>query len=235
MVKKYKILQFGFGRYGEQIAKNLALDGHEVYIAESDKEALKNASKDGFENLFVVDIENDAQLTDLMLDYGFDYIFCAYDEEEKNIYLTITFKALFRSVKIIAICESKETERKLKLAGAQYVIDTMVAAANRLYYIIEKPAVAEAIDKILFKDKSIIFEEIEVPKGSFLDGVNLKDMAFAKNYKVIVIGLVDRELGNKFIFVTRGINHKIDAGDILVVIGKKDDIYKFKKLLGVAA
>ena len=234
MAKKRKILLFGFGRYGEQIAKNLALDGYHVAIAATNKEDLKTASKDGFEDLHVVDIEDDTQLTDLVMDNGYTHIFCAFDDEELNIYLTITFKALFRNIYIIAICESKETERKLKLAGADRVIDTMVAAANRLYYIVEKPAVAEAIDKILFKDKSIIFEEIEVPEGSFLDGVNLKDIAFSKKYKVIVIGLVDKELGNKFIFVTRGINHKIDAGDVLVVVGKKEDVQSFKNLLGVS-
>ena len=233
MAKKYKILLFGFGRYGEQIAKNLASDGHHVAIAASNKEELKTASKDGFEELYVVDIQNDAQLTDIVLDYGFTHIFCAFDDEEKNIYLTITFKSLFRHINIIALCESKETERKLRLAGATRVIDTMVAAANRLYYIVEKPAVAEAIDEILFRDKSIIFEEIEIPEGSFLDGVNIKDIAFSKKYKIIVIGLVDKELGNRFIFVTRGINHKIDAGDVLVVVGKKEDIENFKKLLGV--
>ncbi len=233
MAKNRKILLFGFGRYGEQIAKNLALDGYHVAIAAMNKEDLKTASKDGFEDLHVVDIEDDMQLTDLVMDNGYTHIFCAFDDEELNIYLTITFKALFRNIHIIAICESKETERKLKLAGADRVIDTMVAAANRLYYIVEKPAVAEAIDKILFKDKSIIFEEIEVPQGSFLDGVNLKDIAFSKMYKVIVIGLVDKELGNKFIFVTRGINHKIDAGDVLVVVGKKEDVQSFKNLLGV--
>ncbi len=230
--KKHRILLFGFGRYGEQIAKNLALDGHEIAIAATTKEELKVAANDGFENLYVVDIEDDAQLTDLVLDHSFTHIFCAFDDEEKNIYLTITFKALFRTIPVIAICESKETERKLRLAGADRVIDTMVAAANRLYYIVEKPAVAEAIDEILFKDKSILFEEIEVPKGSILDGVNIKDIAFSKKYKVILIGLVDRELGNKFVFVTRGINHKIDGGDVLVVVGKKHDIAEFKKLLG---
>ncbi len=233
MAKKHKILLFGFGRYGEQIAKNLALDGHHVAIAASSKEELKTASKDGFEDLYVVDIQNDTQLTDLVLDKDFSHIFCSFDDEEKNIYLTITFRSLFRHIPIIAICESKETERKLRLAGATRVIDTMVAAANRLYYIVEKPAVAEAIDEILFRDKSIVFEEIEIPKGSFLDGVNIKDIAFSKKYKIIVIGLVDKELGNRFIFVTRGINHKIDAGDVLVVVGKKDDIENFKKLLGV--
>ncbi|WP_280528978.1 hypothetical protein [Caminibacter mediatlanticus] len=29
-------------------------------------------------------------------------------------------------------------------------------------------------------------------------------------------------------FVTKGINHKIDAGDILIVVGGKDDIERFK-------
>ena len=230
--KQHKILLFGFGRYGEQIAKYLAYDEHDVTIASASKDELKLAANDGFSQLHVVDIEDDTQLTDLILDYGFTHIFCAFDDEEKNIYLTITCKSLFRSIPVIAICESKETERKLHLAGADYVIDTMEATANRLFYIVEKPAVAEAIDDILFKDKSIIFEQIAIPQGSILDGANIKDIAFAKEYKVILIGLVDKELGNKFIFVTRGINHKIVHGDIIVVVGKKNDIMEFKKIVG---
>jgi len=228
---KSSLLLFGYGRYGEQIAKNLALQGFRVYIAEESKEALKEASRDGFEDLIVVDIQKDSQLTDIVMEYGFEQIFCAFDDEEKNIYLTITFKSLFKNLNIIAICESKETERKLRLAGANKVIDTMEAAAHRLFYVIEKPAVAEAMDQILFKDRSIIFKEITVAPGSIFDGKNLKDIAFSKDYGVIVIGLVDKELGNRFIFVTRGINHKIDAGDILVVIGKKDDIEKLEQLM----
>ena len=231
--KKDKLLVFGFGRYGEQIAKNLRSEGYEVYIADYDKEALNRAAKDNFKNLLVVDIHSDEHITEVVLDHGFKRVFCAYDEEEKNVYLTITFKALFRKIEIIAICESKESERKLKLAGADKVIDTMVAAANRLYFVLEKPAVAEAMDTILFKDKSITFKEITVPPGSFLDGKNINDFNWSEEFRVILIGIVDKELGNRFIFVTRGINHKIDAGDILVLIGKKKDIERFEKLLGV--
>ncbi|NPA03763.1 MAG: TrkA family potassium uptake protein [Epsilonproteobacteria bacterium] len=229
--KKDKVLVFGFGRYGEQIAKNLQSEGYEVFIADYDKEALKRASKSRFENLLVVDIASDEQLTDILFDYGFGKIFCAYDDEERNIYLTITFKALFKRVEIIAICESKESERKLKLAGADKVIDTMVAAANRLYFVLEKPAVAEAMDQILFKDKSLTFKEIVIPPNSFLDGKNINDFNWGEEFKLIVIGIVDKELGNRFTFITRGINHKIDAGDILVVIGKKLDIERFEERL----
>ncbi len=227
--RKDRVLLLGFGRYGEQIAKNLALEGYEVYIAEESKDALKTASNDGFENLFVVDIQNDQQLVDLVMDHGFRRVFCAYDNEEKNIYLTITFKALFRHIEVIAICESKESERKLTLAGADKVIDTMVAAANRLYFVLEKPAVAEAIDNILFKDRTLVFEEVEVPPGSILDGKNIKDINFSHDYRIIVIGIVDLELGRKFTFITKGVNHKIDAGDILVIVGKKEDVARFEQ------
>jgi len=227
--KKDKILLFGYGRYGEQIAKQLRNSNYELYIAEYDKKNLKHASMDGFEHILVVDIENDEELTNILLDNGFKKIFCAFDNEEENIYLTITFKAIFHKVEIISICESKESERKLKLAGADKVIDTMEAAANRIFFILEKPAVTEAIDNIL-QDPTITFSEIEIPENSFLDGINI-DNADIKKFNIIVIGIVDKELGNRFTFITKGIRHKLDAGDILVVIGKKEDIKKFEEEL----
>ena len=231
MDKKQKILLFGYGRYGEPIAQQLEAQGYEVYVADENKESLKHASQHNIQNLLLVDIENDEQLSDIIFDYGIDLIFCTFDEEEKNIYLTITFKALFRHLTVVALCESKESERKLKLAGADRVIDTLEAAANRMYFLVEKPAVAEAFDHILFKDKNLEFKEIEIPKNSFLDGVNIKDFDISKKYDIVVIGIVDRELGNHFIFITRGINHKIDAGDILVVIGRKDEVQRFEEEL----
>ncbi len=235
MDKKAKVLLLGFGRYGEQIGVNLINNGYDLFVADSSKESLKKAAADGIEQVFVIDIYSDEQISDLILDNGIEKVFCAFEDEEKNVYLTITIKALFRKIEVIALCESKESERKLRLAGADKVIDTMYAAANRLYFVLEKPAVAEAVDHILFKDPTIVFKEIEVPKGSLLDGVNLNEVDFKNEFNIILLGLVDKELGNKFIFVTRGINHKIDAGDILVVLGRKGELERFEKRLEAKA
>jgi voltage-gated potassium channel len=43
---------------------------------------------------------------------------------------------------------------------------------------------------------------------------------------------MDKELGDKFIFNTKGINHKVDEGDILVVVGKNSDLEKFYRHVG---
>ena len=45
---------------------------------------------------------------------------------------------------------------------------------------------------------------------------------------MIFLGVMDRELGDEFIFFSKGINHKIDSKDIVVVLGSKIDIEKLK-------
>ena len=47
-------------------------------------------------------------------------------------------------------------------------------------------------------------------------------------YNLLIIGLVDKELSDNVQFVTKGYNHKIDSGDILIVVGDIEEIERFK-------
>ena len=42
---------------------------------------------------------------------------------------------------------------------------------------------------------------------------------------------MDKEISDKFIFNTKKINHKIDDGDILVVVGKNEDLENFSSYI----
>jgi voltage-gated potassium channel len=46
------------------------------------------------------------------------------------------------------------------------------------------------------------------------------------------LGLQDNQISKRFIFNVNSFNHKIDAGDVLVVIGKSEEIQKFAKECG---
>ena len=48
---------------------------------------------------------------------------------------------------------------------------------------------------------------------------------------VILIAIIDKELGQELIFTDHRINHKLDAGDTLVVMAKNDDLKKFNNLI----
>ncbi len=227
--KKDSILLIGYGRYGEKIAKFFSGKEFGLYIIDIDENHIQRARQNGFDKLFTIDINDDEVLASILMQENFSTVFCAMDDEETNVYFTITLKSIWDNLKIVAICESKESERKLKLAGANKVIDTMEGSANKIFHLIEKPAVIEAIEEILFLDDEIDTREVEIEKGSFLDGKYIKDINFKEEFNLILIGIIDKETGNDFVFVTRGINHKMDAGDILVLIGYKDDIYRFIK------
>ena len=47
-------------------------------------------------------------------------------------------------------------------------------------------------------------------------------------YDIIVLGIQDKQISKKFIFNINLYNHKIDVGDVLVVIGNKENIERFK-------
>ena len=61
-----------------------------------------------------------------------------------------------------------------------------------------------------------------------LNGLFLSECYPTENYNMLLVGIHDKELKKEFIFITEGRNHKLDYGDILVVIGKSAEIERFK-------
>jgi Trk K+ transport system NAD-binding subunit len=97
--------------------------------------------------------------------------------------------------------------------------------------ILKKPLTLKVIEEIIFQDNKLSFAEITIPDNSFLDGKYIKDVFkdISALYNLLIIGIVDKKMSESVQFVTKGYNHKIDSGDILVVVGDKDEIERFKE------
>ncbi len=232
--EKDKVLLFGYRKYGDKIAKELIKDDYYVVIVENDDIYTQKAIKNGYK-AYTVDIDHDEDIVQILVSHDFDHIFCAMDSDEVNIYLAITIKSLQDNVDIISICESKDSEKKLELAGVRGILNTMDATAQGIYHILKSPVMIEAVENILYFNSDIDFVELKVPKDSFLDGKFVNEIDFKKEYNLILMGLVDKEVADNFIFITKGVNHKIDDGDILLLFGFKEDIkiLKDKLLQGI--
>jgi len=228
--KKDSILLFGYKKYGEKIANALKKDNSQVIIADNDKDSIDKAIKNGYQ-AYLIDLENDEDIVEILVSYAFSHVFCAMENDEENIYLSITMKSIDANMDIISICQSKDSEQKLELAGVRGILNTLDATAQNIYHLLKNPVMIEAIENILYLNSDIDFVEIEVPKGSFLDGKFINELDLKKEYNIILLGLVDIEFADKFIFATRGVNHKIDAKDILLLIGIKDELSIFKEKL----
>ncbi len=223
-----EIVLFGYGTTGAKVYEMLSVNFSKITVVDSDESHIEKAKEDGIVTSYRIDITNDSELEDLGLDGRI--LFCAMDEMALNIFLALSLKSISHDSTLLSVSTSAENTRKLKFIGVDKVIDIYESSANRIVDIITRPAVTRVMDEIIYADNGISIEEIEIPPDSFLEGKCVQDINF-REYGLILIGISDKELGEDFIFVSRGINHKFDAGDILVVMGETPNLEAFYKRL----
>jgi len=224
-----KIAIFGYGNHGKFIAQGLRNDGFEITLVESNKGFYKDAKADDFKHLFLIDITKDDDLKKLNLE-TFEQLVCVMDDEHLNVFLTLSLRSLFKDSYILSISDSLNVTKKLKMAGANKVVDLYEVSAYKIYNILEKPVATKLLESFVGNHDGITFKEMIIPKHSFLHGKMADDVDFS-SYGILLMGMIDREKGNAFIFVTAGVAHKIDTGDTIVCIGLKEKLDAFEMLI----
>jgi len=109
------------------------------------------------------------------------------------------------------------------------VVDTHEIAGNRIVDIIDRPIITEILDNTLFGQANLSMAEVPVMAGSTLIGHSLKDVRLGDDYNLILVGIVDRAMGENFIYSTEGHNLRLDVGDVLVVIGPNEEIDRIRQ------
>ena len=228
---KKNILIYGYTALGEKIAKVLKNKNYEIIVIDFDEKLLEKASQEGFETVNST-LLNDNELIQLGIkENTLDSLFCVSNNNKNNLFITLSARSLNKELKIISVSKTKAESKKLLIAGASKVLNPNESSAFRISRHMIKPRVLNVLDKILFNQSSLSISEIYISKKSLLNNTFLKDMCIHKQFNILLLGIMDNELGDNFIFNTKGINHKIDEGDVLVVLGKSLDLKNFKKYL----
>ena len=224
-----RTILFGFDEFGEKVAA--AIGKKELSIIVFNEEEEKKAKDRLYDVTRFKEIDDD-ELEKLE---NFNLAIAVLRNEDENLFLCLTLREIFPDVKLIAKVSEKGNEYKYRLAGVNKTINPYDVAANRIMTILKRPLTLRIIEEIIFSDNKLSFAEIEIPEGSFLDGKFIKDIykEISATYNILIVGIVDKEMTDTVQFVTRGINHKIDAGDILVVTGDIDEIEQFKNDLQI--
>jgi voltage-gated potassium channel len=220
-----KIHVFGYGRHGKLLAKGLQESGYMLHILEFDNAKIENAREHGHVNVDMIDMTNDEHLQALDIDNE-DLIVCVMDDEHFNVFLTLSLRQIHSKIKIFAISDSIHTAQKLRMAGASKVIDLYQVSATRIHNYLNKPVTTHLLSGFLGDKHDISFREFVIPEGSFLHGRNTDDLDF-NSFNLLLLGIIDLELGEDLIFITEGRNHRLDSGDVLVCMGKDTDLERF--------
>jgi voltage-gated potassium channel len=224
------IIIFGYSKFAALLAYNLKNENIEFMIIEPLKMQRDFAISDGYtSHIYDYECYDDDELLSLGIDTKINTLFCTHNDFNKNLLISLSARNLNKNLQIIAYSTNNNESKKLKLAGVTTAINPYETAGLQVFRKIHKPIALKIIDNILYKNSSLEVQEILIKKNSKLDGKLFHELNIINDYNLILLGIQDKEISNEFIFSSRGIDHKIDEDDILVVLGYKNDILDFIK------
>jgi voltage-gated potassium channel len=200
-----------------------------VYAAQSHHDA-EFIGAQGFTSQ-IVDFRDDGALHALGIGVDIDYLFCFFAADSDNVFLTLSARALDKNLNIIATVDDPDSAEKLSAAGANKIIDPYEIAGRKTYEMLTKPEITHILDQSVHRRHTLNIAEIEIPKASWLENHKTSTLRLNERHNLILLGVVDRELGDQLHFAVGDKEHILNGGDVLVVMGPAKDIKSFKEAL----
>ena len=230
------IIIYGYSKLAAEVAYRFKLHGEKIVIVEAGKEkefVLKDKYYDEFYDCVCFD---DKELIKIgVKNKNLKAFMCLDNDFNKNLFVTLSVRSLNKDVSIMALAGDNNEAKKLRLAGANVILNPYETTAKKIFRKIHRPIALNLLDDILYSNSSLEIIEYEVPSNSILEDKMSKEITIFEDFNIIMLGIQDKELSKNFIFTSRGINHKIDGGDILVLLGHKEDLEKFIKEVNESA
>ncbi|TCJ11771.1 TrkA family potassium uptake protein [Parasulfuritortus cantonensis] len=225
-----KLALFGCTTLGLEVARRLADLEQPFIMVDLDAERVQRARDEGF-RVETLDFTDDEALRHLGLGEDIEGIFCLLPEDSENVFLAISARAMDAALRIVAICRQPEAASKLLAAGADKVVDPYAISGARAHDLIARPEVVELLEETVFGQQDLNIAEVTIPHGSWVHGVRLSELRRRMTQNVLLFGVVDAEHGSDLIFSTRNIDHNLDVGDTLVIIGARGQINAVRDMI----
>ena len=223
-----KIVIVGDGKVGWALTVQLAKEGHDVVVIDSNKSVLNEAQQSldisvVHGNGATIKIQNMANVADS------DLLIAATSADETNLLCCITAHKL-GCAHTIARVRNPEYYSQLydwkDELGLSMMINPELATASEIYRLLQYPSF---LRRDSFAKGRVEIVEIELSRDSFLDGCKLMD--FAKKVKVQVLICAVQRDGQ--VFIPDG-SFELRGGDRLHVTAPSGNLAKLIRNLGVS-
>tara|TARA_B110000211_G_C14069891_1_gene549420 strand:- start:65 stop:1030 length:966 start_codon:yes stop_codon:yes gene_type:complete len=163
---KDHVIICGYGRNGSQAATVMAVHKQPFVIVESKPEVVEELKKNHPEILLVV---GDATHDEVLADAGIDKakaLVTTLPSDSHNLFVVLSARSINPKLKIISRASEDNSDKKLRIAGADNVIMPDKIGGAHMASLVMKPDVVEFIDyisaqgQIDFNLEEISFEEL---------------------------------------------------------------------------
>ncbi|MCP9774925.1 TrkA family potassium uptake protein [Cyanobium sp. WAJ14-Wanaka] len=233
------VILCGYGRIGREIGEQLAREGVPLLVVEMDPERQAAAEERGLPVVMA-----DATLDETLIEAGIyrcRSLVAALPSNAANLYVVLSARGLAPQCRLIARSDSDEAGRKLRQAGADAVVSPYVSGGRTMAATALRPLAVTFMDLLAGSDCEV--EEFQLSSNSEdlgkLAGASLAEVQLGRRTGALVLAIVpslsQREGdGDQGLIANPSSDVRLEAGQMLVVMGSKEQLERVEQLLGPA-
>jgi voltage-gated potassium channel len=216
----------GYGRVGRRIAQELRDARVPFVVLDFNPEVLEIARGEGVPWIDGRGTEDeDLAEAGLLRARG---ILAASDSDPDNLYIVLSARAQRPDLTIVARASDAEAEKKLRLAGADRVVQPYSNAGVEMATLAIKPQVAAFLDIVsTHGGPDLRFEEIEVTPTCPEAGKSIRDLRVRHQTGALIVAL--RKSDGRF-DTTPDPEVTLDAGDVMIAVGTASELRRLEEL-----
>ena len=215
----------GYGRMGRAVVDELRRAGHTVVIVDRSSERVRCAEELGVATI-VGDATSEEVLRSANLLQARGLVACLNDDAH-NVYTVITARSLKPDILIVARATEESAADRIRLAGADRVVNPYQLGGFRLAHLVVKPEIANFFDPSL-AGGDLQLDQSSLRADSPVVGQTLGDSDFRQTWGLSVVAV---QRGGD-VTANPGPMFKLVAGDVVVVFGSRTRISEFDKQCG---
>ena len=230
-VKKMKdhIILCGTGRTGRHVLEELVAARWNFVAVDTDEEQLERFSEQHGKQM--VKLVGDATDDNVLLEAGIDRahgIVACLPNDTDNLYVVISSRDLNPRLRIVSKAVEPAAVRKLRMAGADQVVEVNTIGGLRLASEMIRPNVTSFLDKMLRDtDKSLRFEECTIPGTSPLVDHRLMESGLRTERNLLIVAARHKD-DDKFVYSPGG-DFMLRAGMTLILLGETESVMRLRK------
>ena len=150
-----------------------------------------------------------------------------------NLYVVLSARGLSSGCRLIARADSKEAERKLRLAGADAVVSPYISGGRQMAAIALRPLAINFLD--LLAGSNCEVEEFQLrsdaARCAAIDGRSLTELDLGRRTNGALVLAIQ---GRSGLIANPNGSTRLEAGQRLIVMGSPSQLQEMERLLGEA-
>ena len=219
----------GYGRVGEQVAREFKRSGEDFVVVDSNPESIARAREDGY-----LHVEGDAADDESLHLAGIDRakgLVACVDSDADNVFVTLSARVLSPDIWIVARGNTEDSHNKLEKAGANKVVSPYAIGGREMATLMLKPMVSDYLDVVTGGGElELRVEQFRLTESSPVIGKSIRDLEIRQKTGASILAV--KRPGEPF-DTNPDPAIRLDKDVVLITVGTHEEIQLLEQLLGI--